>query len=51
MRCFRRRLAWLGDQAGWFMGIVACVLLMVVLVPLEPLFSMYAEIRELYEDD
>lgn len=51
MSCWRRRLAWLGDQVGWFLGIAACLLLMVSLVPLVPLFAMHDEVCRLYEDE
>ncbi|MCC6107951.1 hypothetical protein [Parafannyhessea sp. LCP21S3_E6] len=46
----RQRLAWLGEQAGWLLGIVGCLLLMLVLLPLVPLFEMYDEIRRLHEE-
>ncbi|MBR3226811.1 MAG: hypothetical protein IKF78_15970 [Atopobiaceae bacterium] len=46
----RKRLAWLREQVGWFIGIVGCLLLMLVFIPLVPLFEAYDEIRQLYED-
>ena len=46
----RRRLSWLGEQVGWFLGIAGCLLLMLVLLPLIPLFEMYDDIRRAYED-
>jgi hypothetical protein len=47
----RRRLAWLGEQVGWALGIVACVLMMLVLMPLIPLFALYDGIRRALEDE
>jgi len=46
----RSRLRWLGEQVGWFLGIAASLLLMLVLLPLIPLFEMYDDIRRAYED-
>ncbi len=46
----RKRLAWLGEQIGWFIGIVASLLLMLVLLPLVPLFELYDDVRRAYED-
>lgn len=46
----RRRLAWLGEQAGLLVGIVGCVLLMLVLLPLVPLFELHDDVRRAYED-
>ena len=46
----RSRLRWLGEQVGWFLGIAASLLLMLVLLPLVPLFEMYDDIRRAYED-
>ena len=44
------RLRWLGEQVGWLLGIAASLLLMLVLLPLIPLFEMYDDIRRAYED-
>ena len=41
----RSRLRWHGEQVGWFLGIVACLLLMLVLMPLVLLFELYDEVR------
>lgn len=46
----RWRLAWLGEQVGWFLGIVACLLLMAVLLPLVPLFEAFDDIRRSVDD-
>ena len=46
----RARLRWLGEQVGWLLGITASLLLMLVLLPLIPLFEMYDDIRRAYED-
>lgn len=46
----RSRLRWLGEQVGWFLGITASLLLMLILLPLAPLFEMYDDIRRAYED-
>ena len=46
----RSRLRWLGEQVGWLLGIAASLLLMLVLLPLVPLFEMYEDIRRAYED-
>lgn len=45
MSCFRRRLAWFGEQVGWLLGIVACLLLMLILLPLVPVFEAFDEAR------
>lgn len=50
MSCWRRRLAWLGEQVGWFLGIVACLLLMAALLPLLPLFEAYDDIRRAFDE-
>ncbi|MDD5894584.1 MAG: hypothetical protein PUC67_09615, partial [Coriobacteriaceae bacterium] len=46
----RPRLRWLGEQVGWLLGITASLLLMLVLLPLIPLFEMYDDIRRAYQD-
>jgi len=46
----RSRLRWLSEQVGWLLGIAASLLLMLVLLPLIPLFEMYDDIRRAYED-
>ena len=46
----RSRLRWLGEQVGWLLGITVSLLLMLVLLPLIPLFEMYDDIRRDYED-
>lgn len=46
----RTRLRWLGEQVGWFLGILGCMLLLIVLLPLAPLFETYDDIRRAYED-
>lgn len=46
----RSRLRWLGEQVGWLLEIAASLLLMLVLLPLVPLFEMYEDIRRAYED-
>ena len=46
----RQRLAWLGEQVGWLLGIVGSLLPMLILLPLVPLFEMYDDIRRAYED-
>ena len=46
----RRRLAFIADQVGWLLGIVGSLLLMLILLPLVPLFEMYDDIRRVYED-
>lgn len=35
----RSRLRWLGEQVGWLLEIAASLLLMLVLLPLVPLFE------------
>jgi len=47
----RRRLAWLGEQVGWLLGIVACVLAMLLLIPLVPLLALQDEVRRAFEDE
>ena len=46
----RRKLAWLGEQVGWFLGIAASLALMLVLLSLVPLFELYDDVRRAYED-
>ena len=46
----RSRLRWLWEQAGWLVGIVGCLLLMLVLLPLVPILELYDDIRRAYED-
>lgn len=41
----RTRLRWLGEQVGWFLGILGCMLLLIVLLPLVSLFETYDDIR------
>lgn len=47
----RSRLRWLGEQAGWFLGIVGCLLLMLILLPLIPILELYDDVRRAYEDE
>ena len=47
----RSRLRWLCEQVGWFLGITASLLLMLILLPLIPIFDMYDDIRRAYEDE
>ena len=46
----RTRLRWLGEQVGWFLGILGCMLLLIVLLPLVSLFETYDDIQRAYED-
>ena len=46
----RRRLAWLGEEVDWLLGIAASLLLLIVLLPLVPLFKLYDDVRRAYED-
>ena len=46
----RSRLRWLGEQVGWFFGILGCLFLLVVLLPLIPIFELYDDVRRAYED-
>lgn len=46
----RSRLRWLGEQVGWFLGIVGCLLLMLILLPLIPIHELYDDVRRAYED-
>lgn len=47
----RSRLRWLGEQVGWFPGIVGCLLLMLILLPLIPILELYGDVRRAYEDE
>ena len=47
----RSRLRWLGEQVGWFLGILGCLLLLVVLLPLIPILELYDDVRRTYEDE
>jgi len=47
----RPRLRWFGERVGWFLGIYGCLVLMLVLLPLVPLFELYDDVRRAYEDD
>ena len=47
----RSRLRWLGEQVGWFLGIVGCLLLMLILLPLIPILELYDDVRRAYEDE
>ncbi|ERL10211.1 hypothetical protein [Olsenella profusa] len=44
------RLRWLGEQVGWFLGIVGCLVLLIVLLPLIPILEIYDDVRRAYED-
>ena len=46
----RSRLRWLGEQVGWCLGIVGCLLLMLILLPLIPILELYDDVRRAYED-
>ncbi len=46
----RLRLRWPGEQAGWFLGIVGCLVLLIVLLPLIPILELYNDVRRTYED-
>ena len=45
----RSRLRWLGEQVGWLLGIAASLLLMLVLLPLVPLFRLFDDILRVNE--
>lgn len=51
----RKRLAWLGEQVGWFVGIIGSLILililMLILLPLVPLFELYDDVRRACEDN
>ena len=47
----RSRLRCLGEQVGWFLGILGCLLLLVVLLPLIPILELYDDVRRAYEDE
>ena len=47
----RRRLRWLSEQVGWFLGILGYLLLLVVLLPLIPILELYDDVRRTYEDE
>lgn len=51
MRKWLRRARWLREQIDAFLGILLCLLLFVLLLPLVPLLRSYDNIRRLYEDD
>ena len=46
----RSRLRWLGEQVGWFLEILGCLLLLIVLLPLIPVFEMYDDVRRLHDE-
>ena len=46
----RRRLAFIADQVGWLLGDVACFLLLILFLPLVPVFKMFEGIRDRHED-
>lgn len=46
----RSRLRWLGEQVGWFLGIVGCLLLMLILLPLIPILELDDDVRRTYEE-
>ena len=46
----RSRLRWLGEQVGWFLGIVGCLVLLIVLLPPIPFFELYDDNRREYEE-
>lgn len=50
MSCWRRRWGHFKEDVGWFLGIVACLLLMLVLLPLVPVFEAYDDIRRSFEE-
>ena len=45
----RSWLRWLCEQAGWLLGIAASLLLMLVLLPLVPLFRLFDDILRVNE--
>ena len=47
----RNRLAWLGEQVGWLIGDVACLLLLIIFLPLIPIFETFDAVRRLHEDE
>lgn len=46
----RSRPRWLGEQVKWFLGILGRLFLLVVLLPLIPIFELYDDMRRAYED-
>ena len=47
----RRRLAFIADQVGWLLGDVACFLLLILFLPLVPVYKMFKGIRDRHEDE
>lgn len=44
------RVKWLGEQVGWFLGIIASLAIMLLLLPLIPVFIMFEDIRKLHDE-
>ena len=47
----RRRLAFIADQVGWLLGDVTCFILLILFLPLVPVFKMFKGIRDRHEDE
>ncbi|WP_448983018.1 hypothetical protein [Olsenella uli] len=39
------------EQVGWFVGDAACLLLIVLFLPLIPVFRMFDDIRRLHDEE
>ena len=46
----RRKLAWLGEQVGWLIGDIACLLVLIIFLPVLPVLMLYDDIRRMHED-
>lgn len=51
LRRWARRWRWLKEQAGYVLGIIACLTLILVFLPLVPVFKAFGEIGEITKDD
>jgi hypothetical protein len=51
LRRWARRWRWLKEQAGYVLGILVCLVLIAVFVPLIPVFKAFGEIGEAVRDD
>lgn len=51
MRNWPRRIRWLWGQLYALFGILVCLVLIGLLLPLVPLFKAYENARRLYEND
>ena len=46
----RRRIIWLQEQVGFLLGNLACLVLLVLFLPLVPVLRLYDDVRRMHDE-